>query len=125
MVLCTATRTYEVREAETSSTCLLVPDLNSRADIANRVLDNITVENKQVTGTFNTYYELREISPKLDKMLTILEPSSFKGMEYESTIECNSFYDWERLTNEVQASDGEILNALTDFLIAEMDGILF
>lgn len=46
-------------------------------------------------------------------------------MEYESMIDRDSFYDWERLTNEVQASDGEILSALTDFLIAEMDGIIF
>lgn len=57
-------------------------------------------------------------------MLTILGPSAFKGMEYESTIDSKHFYTWDRLRSEVQASDGEIQAALPEFLIALMDGKL-
>ncbi|XP_076239631.1 sister chromatid cohesion protein DCC1 isoform X1 [Calliopsis andreniformis] len=93
VVLCTKTRTYDVKEAETSNSCI-----------------------------FHKYYEVKECKPKLTKLLDLLEPSSFKGTEYESTISLEHFYDYHRLQAEIQASEDELNQALNDYLIANMDG---
>jgi hypothetical protein len=61
----------------------------------------------------------------LSKLKIILEPSSFKGLEYEKLIEKSTLYDWEKLQNVIQASDGEILAALPEYLIAYMNGIFY
>lgn len=46
-------------------------------------------------------------------------------MEYEKLIDESTLYDWERIQNHVQASNGEILKALPELLIAEIDGTFF
>ena len=53
-----------------------------------------------------------------------MEPSSFKGLEYEKTIDPSTLYNWNRIQSEIQASDGEIEAALPEYLIACMDGNL-
>lgn len=46
-------------------------------------------------------------------------------MEYESSI-CHEFlYNWHRLQNEIQASEDELIQALNDYLIVNIDGIIF
>ncbi|XP_058790089.1 sister chromatid cohesion protein DCC1 [Phymastichus coffea] len=121
-VLCTSNRTYEVKEAETSNTCLLVPKLKLKDEVFVEGLTEKIVEEVEVVGAFKSYLEVRECSPRLSKLQLILEPSSFKGLEYEKNIDQSSLYDWERLRNEIQASDGEILDAFPKFLIVEMNG---
>lgn len=69
--------------------------------------------------------QVRECSPKLSKIQVVLEPSSFKGLEYEKSIDKSTLYDWDRLRSQIQASDGEILAALPEFLVVFMDGIYF
>ncbi|OXU23097.1 hypothetical protein TSAR_013014 [Trichomalopsis sarcophagae] len=121
-VLCSNTRTYEVKEAETSNTCLLVPNLKCADDMKDEEIEGHIAESVEVKGVYSKYLEVREISPKLSKLQTLLEPSSFKGMEYEKLIDKSTLYDWERIQDNVQASDGEILKALPELLIAQMDG---
>ncbi|XP_011496455.1 PREDICTED: sister chromatid cohesion protein DCC1 [Ceratosolen solmsi marchali] len=119
-VLCSSTRTYEVKEAETSNTCLLIPNLKDEVlleEVEGRIIKEV-----EVKGMYSTYLEVRECGPKLSKLQVVLEPSSFKGLEYEKLIDKSTLYDWERLRNEIQASDGEILDALPEYLIACMDG---
>ncbi|KAG7213854.1 hypothetical protein KM043_003065 [Ampulex compressa] len=122
-VLCTKDRTYDIKEAETSNSWLLIPDLKLSKDTDDELSDRVT-ERRNVQGIFHTYYEVRECKPRLEKLLAILEPSSFKGLEYESAVDAESLYDWDRLRNEIQASEDELSRALLDYLVANMNGHL-
>jgi len=66
---------------------------------------------------------VKETKPDLTRLSTLLESSSFNGLEYESTVDQKTLYSWERLQNELQASDYELKQALLDFLIADIDGL--
>ncbi|XP_071562935.1 sister chromatid cohesion protein DCC1 [Temnothorax nylanderi] len=122
--LCTQTRTYEIREAEISNSWLLVPNLKlGKATGVGKVTER-TVEKRNVKKIFNSYYEVKETKPDLSSLSTLLDSSSFNGLEYESTIDQKALYSWERLQNELQASDYELKQALSDFLIADLDGYL-
>jgi len=66
---------------------------------------------------------VKETKPDLICLSSLLKSSSFNGLEYESTIDRNVLYSWERLQNELQASDQELKQALSDFLIVEIDGL--
>lgn len=67
---------------------------------------------------------MKETKPNLAHLSTLLTPSSFNGVEYESVIDQKTLYNWERLQSELQASDNELKQALEDFLIADIDGTL-
>lgn len=66
--------------------------------------------------------QLKECRPRLSKLKTMLESTSFKGVEYEKMIDPSLYYNWERLQNELQASDGEIKASLEENLIVELNG---
>lgn len=83
-----------------------------------------TIERRNIEKIFTSYYEVKETKPNLTNLSTLLNSSSFNGLEYESTIDPKTLYSWERLQNELQASDHELKQALTDFLIANIDGYL-
>lgn len=80
------------------------------------------IKDYNICGIFHTYYEVKECRPKLEKLLNILEPTSFKGIEYESSISHEHLYDWHRLKNEIQASEAELIQALNNYLITNIDG---
>ncbi|XP_015112003.1 sister chromatid cohesion protein DCC1 [Diachasma alloeum] len=123
IVLCSNTRTYEVKEAEMSNSLVLVPDLKLSEEIkkigneGERKVQSIDIEK-----IFHTYYELRETRPKLGHLLSILSSSSFKGVEYERQIDKSSLYNWEKLRENVQMSDGELRSTLSENLVTEIDG---
>ncbi|XP_043802214.1 sister chromatid cohesion protein DCC1 [Apis laboriosa] len=119
-VLCTRNRTYDIREAGTSNSCLLVPKLNLFEQT--KVNTDRIIKYYNICGIFHTYYETKECKPKWEKLLNILEPTSFKGMEYESSICHELLYNWHRLQNEIQASEDELIQALNDYLIVNIDG---
>ncbi|EGI67693.1 PREDICTED: sister chromatid cohesion protein DCC1 isoform X1 [Acromyrmex echinatior] len=123
-MLCTQTCTYEVREAEISNSWLLVPNLKLGKTTDIEKVAERTIEKHNVKKIFNLYYEVKETKPDLIRLSSLLKSSSFNGLEYESTIDRNVLYSWERLQNELQASDQELKQALSDFLIAEIDGYL-
>ncbi|CAL1677615.1 unnamed protein product [Lasius platythorax] len=123
-ILCTKTRTYEIKEAEISNSWLLVPNLKlSKATSAGDVTER-TVERQNIKKIFTSYYEAKETKPDLANLSTLLNSSSFNGLEYESMIDPKTLYNWERLQSELQASDYELRRALADFLIADIDGYL-
>ncbi|XP_011309152.1 sister chromatid cohesion protein DCC1 [Fopius arisanus] len=123
IVLCSDTRTYEVKEAEMSNSLILVPKLKLSEEI--KKMENQgerKVERIDIERIFHTYYELRESRLKVGDLLAILSPSSFKGVEYERQIDKSSLYTWKRLRESVQMSDGELKNAFSQNLVAEIDG---
>lgn len=67
-------------------------------------------------------FKVKETKPNLTNLYTFLNSSSFNGLEYESVINPKTLYSWERLQNELQASDYELKQALADFLIADING---
>nr|XP_034174267.1 sister chromatid cohesion protein DCC1 isoform X1 [Osmia lignaria] len=117
VALCTKNRTYDVKETETSNSYLLVPNTNMFENTDGRI-----IKHNNVLGIFHIYYEVTECKPKVEKLLDLLEPTSFKGMEYESSIPQELLYDWHRLQSEIQASEEELKQALKDYLIVNIDG---
>ncbi|KAL7299430.1 hypothetical protein TKK_0007673 [Trichogramma kaykai] len=120
-VLCSGTRSYEVKEAETSSTCLLIPSIDEMEAKAGDLSEK-KMESVQILGVYSKYFEIRECSPKLGKLVRVLEPTAFKGLEYENTIEKSALLDWDKVKSIIQASDGEILRHIPDLLVVEMNG---
>lgn len=66
--------------------------------------------------------QVHECKPRVDKILTVLEPSCYKGKENESEINSRTLYDWDKLRNEIQASEDELKQALNDHLVVTIDG---
>ena len=121
VVLCTTNRTYDVKEAGTSNSCLLIQNLNLFEQTSTDTDDRV-IKARNILGVFHTYYEVKECTPKLEKLLTVLEPTSFKGKEYESMIAREHLYNWHRLQSEIQASEDELNQALKDYSIVNIDG---
>lgn len=57
-VLCTENRTYEIKEAETSNSLLLVPDLMLADDTKSSEEHGRVIKRCCVTGIFHSYYEV-------------------------------------------------------------------
>ena len=57
-VLCSATRTYEIKEAETSNTCLLVPNLKGKDEVTIEGSEEKIIETVNIEAMYNTYYEV-------------------------------------------------------------------
>lgn len=123
-VLCTKNKTYEIKEAETSNSLLLVPNLLLSSDTKNTEGPDRVIKRCCVKGIFHNYYEVRECKPHVDKILTVLENSCYNGKEYESTIDPSMLYDWDRLQSEIQASEDELKKALSNYLIVDINGYL-
>lgn len=66
--------------------------------------------------------QVHECKPRVDKILTVLKPSCYTGKEYESNINSTTLYDWDKLRNEIQASEDELKQALNDHLVVTIDG---
>ncbi|XP_011647331.1 sister chromatid cohesion protein DCC1 [Pogonomyrmex barbatus] len=123
-MLCTQTRTYEIKEAEISNSWLLIPNLKFGKTTSTEEVSERVIERCNIKKIFNSYYEVKEIKPDLTNLSTLLSLSSYNGLEYESTIDTKTLYNWERLQNEFQASNYELQQALENFLITNIDGYL-
>ncbi|XP_017877967.1 sister chromatid cohesion protein DCC1 isoform X2 [Ceratina calcarata] len=121
VVLCTKNRTYDVKEVEISNSLMLTPNLEL-SEQTNVDTPDRTMKVLNISGIFHTYFEAKECEPRLEKLFTILEPTSYKGVEYESSIPEEDLYDWRRLQNEIQASEEELVQALNDYFIVNIDG---
>ncbi|XP_057336272.1 sister chromatid cohesion protein DCC1 [Microplitis mediator] len=121
-LLCTDSRTYKIEEAETSNSLLLCSNLKFAKDIPKSDGGKIEIEHVAGRGIFHNYFEVSTCKPELGKLLTLLEPSSFKGPEYEKYIDKDNLYDWDKLINSIQASEKELEDALIQYSIASLDG---
>lgn len=57
VVLCTKNKTYDVKEAGTSNSCLLVPNLNLFGQTSTDTDDRV-IKARNILGVFHTYYEV-------------------------------------------------------------------
>ncbi|KAG8332275.1 Sister chromatid cohesion protein DCC1 [Homalodisca vitripennis] len=157
-VLCTEDKTFEVKEAETSNSLLLLPELKLAEDckgddedvrqLEERKLFSIQVSKNQpsvnmnipdsplacwelhpqspvqIVGVFHTYLELRLIKPRLRRLKSLLEPSSYRGSELEADLLESGvrLYTTVDLLREVQASEQELTGGLEDLGACCIDG---
>ncbi|VVC28265.1 Sister chromatid cohesion protein Dcc1 [Cinara cedri] len=118
-VLCTETKTYDVKEAETSNSILLLPELT----FPDEESSNTELSSRKVVGIFHTYYEVKSCKPRLKKLRNLLEKCSYKGSELEHTVlETNEMFTFEHLSAIIQASDVQLKNALLDMGAFQING---
>ncbi|KAJ8710177.1 hypothetical protein PYW07_009543 [Mythimna separata] len=152
VVLCTSNKTYDVKEAETSNSLLLVPELlfatetgidetiqnesmesDSSFDKSNASLNKSmesdegarpprNIVHKDIINTFFTYYELKPCKPRLTKLRKLLEPTRYQGLELEYAIDKTKLLNYDSLCNQVQASKAELNEELEKIQAIEIDG---
>nr|XP_021197886.2 sister chromatid cohesion protein DCC1 [Helicoverpa armigera] len=152
VVLCTNNKTYDVKEAETSNSLLLVPELlfaastgldetiqndsmesDSSFDKSNASLNKSTesdegakpprkIEHKDIINTFFTYYELKPCKPRLSKLRKLLEPTRYQGLELEYVTDKTKLLNYDALCDQIQASKAELKDELEKIQAIEIDG---
>ncbi|XP_055887109.1 sister chromatid cohesion protein DCC1-like [Biomphalaria glabrata] len=120
-VLVTDSATYELKEAETSNSMLMLPKLTFGPDLHGD--GNTEIINREVTAVVHNYYELRPIKPKLKKLRALLMENPYRGKECEGdeqdTYQNHTFAE---LQSTVQASDQEIKAGLAKINACEIQG---
>ncbi|GAB1603365.1 Hypothetical predicted protein [Argonauta hians] len=119
-VLCTQDKTYELKEAETSNSLLLLP---------NCVTNNITSEGElninhlKVVSSLKTYYEMKPCRARLEKLRHLLEENVYSGEECEEdeTHQGNK-YSTDKLLDTIQASEKELFAELKKLNICSIKG---
>merc|ERR1712168_1636550 len=115
-VLCSRSKTFELRAADTSNTLLLVPDLTEPG--GSSACDEHTVVDRSVLSCFSTYYEVRLIQPRLERLKEILEKNAFSNSADEETSEK---YTTQQLLGLIQASECELMQGLEKLGALEID----
>nr|CAG4649512.1 EOG090X09TV [Scapholeberis mucronata]SVE93747.1 EOG090X09TV [Scapholeberis mucronata] len=110
-IICSNSSTFELKEAETSNSLLLMPALMN-----GKVIEETStrkLKKQEVLGIYHTYYEMKLTKPKLQSLRTILGKCPYKGKQYEVSKE-QSGLNFSELKDLVQASEEEILNKLQE-----------
>ncbi|XP_033644966.1 sister chromatid cohesion protein DCC1-like [Asterias rubens] len=102
-VLCLDDKTYDIKEAETSNTLLMLPDCSTPESFEDGKKQII---NRYVTGVAKSYYEVKKMIPRLRKLRTLLEECPYNGEMYEEDAEGNR-YTMDHILDTVQASETE------------------
>ncbi|KAK9511157.1 hypothetical protein O3M35_005770 [Rhynocoris fuscipes] len=113
VVLCTKDKTYEVKEAETSNSLLLIPGMKFVEDVPATKSER-QLEFKEIVGIFHDYYEIKKIKPRLSRLRTLLNRKPYKGKELEEDEQLVDYYSTEDLLKHVQASEDEIKQGLKE-----------
>uniref|UniRef100_A0A182YRV5 Sister chromatid cohesion protein DCC1 n=1 Tax=Anopheles stephensi TaxID=30069 RepID=A0A182YRV5_ANOST len=145
VVLCTESRTYEVKEAEISNSLLLVKNLKlaqatSRSPIKSpksgvntsmdssieeedsETIDTVDeVERKDVVKIFHDYFELRQVKPKYRKIIDLLRLTRYAGPENEHLIERSLLFRFKQLLDTVQCSKDEFHEGLKKYRAIEIE----
>lgn len=144
VVICTESRTYEVKEAEISNSLLLIPHLKqaqatSRSPIkspkggVNTSLDSSTeeveepvdsidtVERRDVVKIFHDYFECRQVKPKYRKIIDLLRLTKYSGPENEHLVDRSLLFRFNQLLDTVQCSKEEFQDGLKKYRAIEID----
>jgi len=119
-VLCSNYKTFEIKEAETSNSLLLVSRLSFPEEISKT--DSRMLGWRNVAGVFYKYLELVEIRPKLRKLKEMLSETPYTE---DSKKSGQVGPRMEELLDKVQASEEEIRNGLKDFECLELEGMWY
>lgn len=116
-VVCTDSKTYELKDAETSNSLWLLPDVLLPEECDN---GEFRVVSQNISGMFHNYFELRNCKPSFKKLRCVLETNAFRGVEYEDDSAKN--YAFEDLLDFIQSSEEELKQALIDLQTCEFNG---
>lgn len=149
VVLCTNSKTFEVKEAGISNSLLIVPDLKlgqatsksplkSPKNAANSSLDKSAntstesiededmpmrrhQESREVKKICHEYFECREVKPKFRKLGDLLQLTQYSGPENEYCIDRSLLFTFDQLLNTTQCSREEFENGLRKFRALTID----
>lgn len=145
VVICTESRTYEVKEAEISNSLLLVPRLqpaqatsrspikspkggvntsldSSTEEMGEDAVDSIdTIERKDVVRIFHDYFECRQVKPKYRKIIDLLRLTKYSGPENEHLVERSLLFRFRQLLDTVQCSKEEFEEGLRKYRAIEIE----
>lgn len=153
LVLCTESRTFDVKEADISNSILLVPHLkhaqatsasplkSPKGSVGNRSLDRSLetdqdanddqpvgeqrqLEQRPVAKICHEYFECREINPRFRKLYDLLLMTRYSGPENEYCIDRNVLFTADQLLDTIQCSRGEFAAGVREFRALEIDGRL-
>ncbi|KAM0010365.1 putative sister chromatid cohesion protein Dcc1 [Helianthus debilis subsp. tardiflorus] len=113
-VLCTKSKTYAVKFVGTSNSVFLVPP-------SEQFVVDETPPVAAVIKVAPGIMELVEVSPKIDKLKTLLLENPYRYDEDDEMRDSN-LYKWDDLINKVQASDDELKSALRVLSAVEING---
>ena len=104
VVLCSNNEVFDVKEAETSNSLLIVKNLMDNESCANKVVQE-NGESHQVTvvKTFYRYYELKPLKPNFQKMMQILEERSLNSFPVDNLKDHSMEFD--ELLSRIQCSE--------------------
>ncbi|GIY49184.1 sister chromatid cohesion protein DCC1 [Caerostris darwini] len=117
-VICTKNSTFELKEAETSNSLLLLPDMFWPEDCEN---GEMKVVPQTVSGIFHNYYELRAFKPSFKKLRSLLSRCPYQGKEYEDSND-HEKYTFEMLLDTIQASEEELKAEIVRMQACIIDG---
>ncbi|KAI0219466.1 Sister chromatid cohesion protein DCC1 [Lamellibrachia satsuma] len=80
-VLCTKDQTYDIREAETSNTLLMMPQFDFPSQLESH--SEPVILHRTVCAMKHEYYELRKIKPRLKHLGELLQENVYSGWECE------------------------------------------
>lgn len=146
-MLCSNSQTYELREAETSNSLIVVPgllwpkesNLNQSLDksleednlnISNSFITNTdqldtasnrTVKKQSVHKILHTYYKVHQIKPKFRKLFDLLQITKYNGPENEYNINKKFLFTYGHLLSTVQASSKELQDGFHEIHALEIN----
>eukprot|EP00088_Acartia_fossae_P028421 TRINITY_DN2922_c0_g1_i1.p1 TRINITY_DN2922_c0_g1~~TRINITY_DN2922_c0_g1_i1.p1 ORF type:complete len:403 (-),score=76.25 TRINITY_DN2922_c0_g1_i1:537-1745(-) len=109
LVLCSKDKTYDFKEAETSNSMLILPELKLAKECEKHSGER-TLAWRNVSGIFFKYFELQEIRPRLQKLRTALQTLTESNVR-KCDLKAQSFED---LLDCIQASETELRQGLKD-----------
>ncbi|UYV81963.1 DSCC1 [Cordylochernes scorpioides] len=128
-VLCTPDQTFDIKEAETSNSLLILPQLHipekgnkesgPPAVVVRKVTNTKAVV--QVLGIAHSYLEVRPCQPRLSRIREILSDDLYFGPEFELG-NTRPKYSTDDLLNLVQASSAQIEAELAKIHACLIDG---
>ncbi|XP_058462390.1 sister chromatid cohesion protein DCC1 [Malaya genurostris] len=144
VVICTDSRTYDVKEAEISNSLLLVPhlkqaqatsrspikspkggintSLDSSTEEADEEVDSIDeIERKNVVKIFHDYFECRQVKPKYRKIIDLLRLTRYSGAENEHLVDRSLLFRFKQLLDTVQCSREEFQEGLKKYRAIEFE----
>nr|CAH0109957.1 unnamed protein product [Daphnia galeata] len=119
VVMCSNSETFELKEAETSNSLLVMPSLNHGKLI--EATDSRSLKKQEVFGVYHTYYEMRLTKPKLQSLRNTLSKFPYKGKNSELSKDAVGL-SFTELKNIIQASEEEVINRLQEMPAVKMRG---
>ncbi|KAG0727391.1 Sister chromatid cohesion protein DCC1 [Chionoecetes opilio] len=102
-VLCTTDKTFQVREAVTSNSMLLVPQI----EIPSESVGERTLVHREVSSLHHAYLEVVPCKPRLHKLRQLLKECPYQGPEQQQ-LETSHRYNLDELLDRVQCSEEEL-----------------